>query len=174
MKKIKLFSMLALLLMAVSTNAKITWDNTNVFVEANQFAELSSWEPAPLTFEGVTISLSGTGFSRFIPYSVQTDGEAVLECWGDEGDSFTFTAPSGKQFVKIEINDNSSITFTAYGDWTQPENNQILWSGTATSTVTLGGSEFTIANDLSSIVFYFEDATASFASFGGEPKVIKF
>ena len=87
---------------------------------------------------------------------------------------FTFTAPSGKQFVKIEINGNSPFPFTEYGDWTQPELNQILWSGTAASTVTLGGSDDTYAHDLSSIVFYFEDATASFASFGGEPKVIKF
>ena len=156
MKKIKLFSMLALLLMAVSTNAKITWDNTNVFVEANQFAEVSSWEPAPRTFEGVTISLSGTSYSRFIPYDVQTSA-AVLECFGEDGDSFTFTAPSGKQFVKIEINGNSPFPFTEYGDWTQPELNQILWSGTAASTVTLGGSDDTYAHDLSSIVFYFEE-----------------
>lgn len=156
MKKIKLFSMLALLLMAVSTNAKITWDNTNVFVEANQFAEVSKWEPAPRTFEGVTISLSGTSYSRFLPYDVQTSA-AVLECFGEDGDSFTFTAPSGKQFVKIEINGNSPFPFTEYGDWTQPEINQILWSGTATSTVTLGGPDDTYAHDLSSIVFYFEE-----------------
>ena len=38
----------------------------------------------------------------------------------------------------------------------------------------LAGKLIPDENDDNCIVFYFEDATASFASFGGEPKEIKF
>ncbi len=136
---------------------KVTWNSTNVFKADNQNDELSQWKSTPLTYAGIEISFSGTSFSKFTPYNPQEEGKARLECWGSDGDSFTFTAPSGKKFTKIEIIDNSYVYFTEYGDWTQPENNKIVWRGTPASTVTLGGSDDTIASDLNSIVFTLKD-----------------
>ena len=58
---------------------------------------------------------------------------------------------------KIEIIDNEDITFTNYGDWTQPADNKVVWSGTAANAVTLG-TVFTSASNLNSIVFKLIDA----------------
>ena len=135
---------------------KVTWNSTNVFKEDNQFDALSKWNPTPLNYEGITISFNGSGVSSFSPYPFG-EGKAVLVCYGVDGDSFTFTAPSGKKFTKIEIISNLSVTFTAYGDWTQPAYTKIVWSGTPANEVTLGGSNNTFANDLNSIVFTLED-----------------
>ena len=136
---------------------KVTWNSTNVFKEDNQMDGLSNWNRYPLTYEGITISFNGSGASSsFRPYSVGT-GNAVLNCFGGDGDSFTFTAPSGKEFTKIEIIGNRYVTFNAYGDWTKPADTKIVWSGTPASTVTLGGSYNTFANDLNSIVFTLKD-----------------
>ena len=137
--------------------AVITWNSTNVFNIAHENEELDSWSPNPRTYEGITISGSELDYSYFRAY----DGVAQtgkLSCRGDEGESFTFTAPSGKKFCKIEIiNDEWSIGFDEYGDWTQPEDNKVVWSGTAASTVTLG-TVFTSASNLNSIVFTLIDA----------------
>ena len=131
----------------------VTWNSTNVFNDSHQGVVLNKTNTTPLTYEGITISFTGTGGgSGFRPYD--TKGKATLIC--NAGDSFTFTAPAGKKFTKIEIIDNSFIVFTAYGDWTKPENTKIVWSGTAANTVTLGGSALTSANNLNSIVFTLE------------------
>jgi hypothetical protein len=132
---------------------KVTWNSTNVFNDSHMMDMLSS--TTPLTYEGITISFSGPYGSMFSPYSPGMDS-AVLVCYGDEGDSFTFTAPSGKKFTKIEIIDNSYINFDAYVDWTQPADNKIVWSGTAANAVTLG-TVFTAASNLNSIVFTLKD-----------------
>jgi hypothetical protein len=134
----------------------ITWNSTNVFNDSHQMDKLDKWNTTPLTYEGITISFSGNDVSSFNPYSTAREYPA-LECHGDDGDSFTFTAPSGKKFTKIEIISNLSVTFTAYGDWTQPAYTKIVWSGTPANEVTLGGSNNTFANDLNSIVFTLED-----------------
>ncbi len=131
---------------------KVTWNSTNVFIEANQHDNLNNSHSTPLTYEGITISFNGTGSSNFYPY-LPGMGKASLFCSGASGDSFTFTAPSGKKFTKIEINDNVYIVFTAYGDWTKPESKKIVWRGTPASTVTLGGSKNTSTDALNSIVF---------------------
>ena len=135
---------------------KVTWNSTNVFNNSHEDDELNQWRPTPLTYEGITISFSGTGVSSFIPYTSLL-GTARLDCYGGDGDSFTFTAPTGKLFYKVEINDNVYINFTAYGDWTKPADNKIVWRGTPASTVTLGGSNSTFADDLNSIVFTLKD-----------------
>ena len=135
---------------------KVTWNSTNVFNNSYQMHELDRDHTTPLNYEGITISFSGTGGSFFQPYSPGR-GNAVLVCFGEDGDSFTFTAPSGQKFTKIEINDNMSISFTAYGDWTQPAVTKIVWSGTAANAVTLGGSNNTFTTDLNSIVFTLKD-----------------
>ena len=136
---------------------KVTWNSTNVFKEDNQMDRLNNWKRDPLTYEGITISFNGSSASSsFSPYSVGI-GNASLVCFGGEGASFTFTAPSGKEFTKIEIIGNRYVTFNAYGDWTKPADTKIVWSGTPASTVTLGGSYNTFANDLNSIVFTLKD-----------------
>ena len=135
---------------------KVTWNSTNVFKEDNQLDMLNQWHSDPLTYEDITISFSGTDVSKFSPYSPGV-GTASLSCYGGDGDSFTFTAPSGKKFTKIEIIDNSYVVFTPYGDWTQPVDTKIVWRGTPASTVTLGGSDSTFAYDLNSIVFTLKD-----------------
>lgn len=135
---------------------KVTWNSTNVFNEEHQMDLLNKWHTTPLNYEGITISFSGTDVSSFSPYSPGV-GTASLSCFGGDGDSFTFTAPSDKKFTKIEIIGNSGIAFDAYGDWTQPEDEKIVWRGTPASTVTLGGSDDTFASDLNSIVFTLKD-----------------
>ena len=135
---------------------KVTWNSTNVFKEANQNDVLDDWNKTPLTYEGITISLSGTYGSNFYPYSTADENAAVLVCYGDDGDSFTFTAPSGKKFTKIEIINNSYMEFDAYGDWTNPAAHKIVWRGTATNAVTLGTVK-TSASKLNSIVFTLKD-----------------
>ncbi len=135
----------------------VTWNSTNVFNDSHQDDELSQWYPNPLTYEGITISFSGPDDSYFKAYT-HIEQTGALTCFGEGGDSFTFTAPSGKKFCKIEIiNDEWSIAFDQYGDWTQPEDNKVVWSGTAANAVTLG-TVFTSATDLNSIVFKLIDA----------------
>ena len=135
----------------------ITWNSSNVFNSSNEDVELSKTETTPLTYEGITISRSGTGVSYFTVYG--GDGASTLVCYGQLGDSFTFTAPSGKKFSKVEIINNGGITFTEYGDWTKDAiNNKIVWSGTAANAVTLGGSNVTSVLNINSIVFTLIDA----------------
>ena len=135
----------------------VTWNSSNVFNSGHQGDELDYWSPNPLTYEGIMISKSGPDYSSFYAYSPGS-GSAEFTCWGDKGDSFTFTAPSGKKFCKIEIISNSSISFDDYGDWTLDViNDKIVWSGTAANAVTLG-TVFTGASPLNSIVFKLIDA----------------
>lgn len=135
----------------------VTWNSTNVFNSDHWMDELSQWNTAPLTYEGITISMSGTGVSNFSPYDHSAEA-GRLTCFGEDGDSYTFTAPDGKKFCKIEIIDNVGISFDEYGDWTlDVVNHKIVWSGTAANTVTLGSVD-TFASHLNSIVFKLIDA----------------
>ena len=139
----------------------VTWNSTNVFNSAHRDDKIlnNEWDSNPLTYEGVTISMSAfseESVSSFKAYN-EHDQAGGLTCFGDEGDSFTFTAPQGKLFCKIEIIDNGGIVFTNYGDWTTPADNKVVWSGTAASTVTLG-TVYTSAGHLNSIVFKLIDA----------------
>ena len=134
----------------------VTWNSTNVFNSAHENVKLSKWYPTPLSYEGITISFSGTKASSFQAYD-EDDHIGSLTCYGNYDDSFTFTAPSGKKFCKIEIINNGFIVFANYGDWTRDaNNNKIVWSGTAANEVTLG-SVYTDADDLNSIVFYLSE-----------------
>ena len=138
----------------------ITWNSTNVFNSAHRDDMIlnTEWDSNPLTYEGVTISMSAfseESVSTFLAYN-EHEQAGGLTCYGEDGDSFTFTAPAGKMFCKIEIIDDWGVTFTNYGDWRQINNN-IVWSGTAASTVTLG-TVYTSATRLTSIVFKLIDA----------------
>lgn len=147
---------------APAAGTTVTWDSTNVFVEANQIVCVSRSINSSATFEGITIAFNGGNNSRFNPYKATPQGPAAtLLVYGEHGDSFIFTAPTGKLFSKIEIisSSNSSYVFTAYGDWTEDnDNNKIVWNGTPSSSVTLGGNVFTSFVSLESIVFTLVDA----------------
>ena len=137
--------------------SKVTWNSTNVFNYSHRNDWLINSSTTPLTYEGITISFNGRdALSYFKPYE-PGQGKTVLLCSGAQGAEFTFTAPSGKKFTKIEIINNSDVTFAAYGYWTMPENKKIVWGGTPASTVRLGGSNTTQANDINSIVFTLKD-----------------
>ena len=139
---------------APSVPTIVTWNNTNVFNESNVNIKVASWNPFAV-FADIGIGLIGNS-SSFTPY-VESQPNSSLMVYGNNGDYFTFTAPSGKKFTKIEIIDNGSINFTAYGAWTQPANNKIEWNDTAANEVTLGGSERIFCYDLNSIVFTLVD-----------------
>ena len=126
----------------------ITWDNTNVFVEANQGKNVDKWNTSA-TFEGITISFNGKGTaSHFYPYDAMGADLDVL----DYGDSFTFTAPTGKKFAKIEINGSFSNLNDA--NWSTQANG-IVWSNTPSNTVTIATTESysTDSDYVTSIVF---------------------
>ena len=126
----------------------ITWDNTNVFVEANQGKNVDLWNTSA-TFEGITISFNGGGSaSHFYPYDTKGADLDVL----DYGDSFTFTAPTGKKFAKIEINGSFSNLNDA--NWSTQANG-IVWSNTPSNTVTIARTESysTDSDYITSIVF---------------------
>ena len=159
MRKNKLLLLLALL-MTTATGAwaeTITWDDTNVFKSENAGVRIGSELPSA-TYEGITITYNNvTGHSYLMLCDPFVYGPATgtLHLEGAHGDSFTFTAPTGKIFTKIEIN-GYVAEFTPYGDWTKPSNMQIAWSGTALNTVTLGSVD-TQLFDIISIVFYVEE-----------------
>lgn len=140
-----------------STGTTITWDNTNVFNSDHNVAV--GYYNQHATYEGITITFSGgeLGNSIFAFY-FDGEGKGFFNLYGDQGDSFTFTAPSDKKFTKIEIIDNEFVVdFTAYDDWTSPEGNKIEWKGTPNREVTLGGTQRTIFGNLNSIVFTLVD-----------------
>jgi hypothetical protein len=163
--KRKLLSLLVLL-MTAATGAwaeTITWDDSNVFNRENKGVIITQADiqgsavtstSASATYEGITISCdrSEEG-SQFMLHDGYTGGRFIVA--GESGDSFTFTAPTGKIFTKIEIYGYVG-TFTPYGDWTQPSEIQIAWSGTAANAVTLGTVNTSLMS-VRSIVFYVEE-----------------
>jgi hypothetical protein len=126
---------------------KVTWDNTNVFVEANQMDWLSYFSSTPLTYEGgITISgvFSYDGGSNFMPYRMGM-GDAILDVTSDESctDSFTFTASGGKNFYKIEITGFPMNLNDA--NWSLQgrllvDGSSFIWSKAPSNTVTITAS----------------------------------
>ena len=130
---------------------KVVWNSTNVFNSSNEVT-ISKNKESSATFEDVTISFTGSGAaSHFYIYNDEFGSQLFVN--GSQGGAYTFTAPSGKIFTKIEIINSVAVTFTPYGDWTKPENNKIMWSGAASSTVTLAASGFVNCPNVTSIVF---------------------
>ncbi len=162
----RILSLLVLLMTAV-TGAwaeTITWDDTNVFKRENQGVFITqdnmqgsavTSTSASATYEGITISCDKSDGSHLMLCASYGAPAGRLTLRGASGDSFTFTAPTGKIFTKIEI-DGYVGEFTPYGDWTKPSDMQIAWSGTAANTVTLG-SVNTSMPQVGRIVFYVEE-----------------
>ena len=116
----------------------VTWDNTNVFIEANRSVYIGTPEQNSGTYEGITVTYDGTLCSSQFSF-YDSDFGPVIDIYGDKGDSYIFTAPTGKKFTKIEINNNRTDNFTAHRDWTR-ESNNLVWEGTPSNAVRLGGS----------------------------------
>lgn len=159
--KTRILSIFALLLMA-ATGAKaetVTWDTSNVFIESNMHNTVNQSNLSAI-YEGITISFSGTSVSSFVFYE-PLGSKALITVYGEDGDSFTFTAPTGKKFVRIEINSSvGGLVFDGCEGWSQFSDYQLVWSGTAANTVTLG-TGFTAMHDITSIVFYFEETSVT-------------
>lgn len=137
------------------TGPTVTWDNTNVFNSDHNRESIDMYN-LQKTYEGITITFSGEGESYFVFYFDEAE-KGFFSLYGNQGDSFTFTAPQGKIFTKIEIIDNEYPIFAEYGDWTRPEVDRIAWNGTPNREVTLGGTGMTIFDNLNSIVFTLVD-----------------
>lgn len=132
---------------------KVVWNSTNVFNSDNEDVTIKNNNPTA-TFEDVTISFTGSGpASHFYLYDEGLGSQLFVN--GSQGGAFTFTAPSGKIFTKIEIINSVVVPFTPYGDWTKPANNKIMWSGAASNTVTLAPPSPNNVNcpNVTSIVF---------------------
>ena len=137
------------------TGPTVTWNNTNVFNSDHNRESIDMYN-LQKTYEGITITFSGEGESYFVFYFDEAE-KGFFSLNGNQGDSFTFTAPQGKIFTKIEIIDNEYPIFAEYGDWTRPEVDRIAWNGTPNREVTLGGTGMTIFDNLNSIVFTLVD-----------------
>ncbi len=168
--KTRVLSILALLLMT-ATGAKaetVTWDTSNVFIKSNMYNTVDEFNPSAI-YEGITISFSGPDVSRFTFYDHLTS-KAGIVVYGEDGDSFTFTAPTGKKFVRIEINSSEEgYVFDGCEGWSEFSDYQLVWSGTAANAVTLG-TGYTAMRNITSIVFYFEETsvTANAGAVAGE------
>jgi hypothetical protein len=174
----KLLSLLALLMTAVTgawADADVTWNSSNV-------SDINFWGGAPdgwdsYTKEGVTLrgnadqcdaNWANYGYDDGINFNMNASG------------GYTFIAPDGKKFTKIEMTIYSYEGWydAAYDDklgsgWpsgydaamTIYETNKVTWTGDATSTVDLltdaGLSSFGGAT-VSSIEFYFEAPPATY------------
>jgi plastocyanin len=144
-----------------STGTTITWDNTNVFNSGHN-VDYVGYYNQQAAYEGITITFSGGEFSNSIfAFYFDEEGKGFFNLDGNQGDSFTFTAPQGKKFTKIKIIDNEYPSFypsfTEYGGWTKPAENRIEWNGTPHREVILGGTMMTNFGNLNSIVFTLVD-----------------
>ena len=144
----------------VSQAETITWNSSNVFNQEHRTLFFYAGDD-PFTFEGVSISITGSGSSFFTPYRMtQEGGFGDMMLYGFEGASFTFTAPIGKKFTKIEITNNDNILDLGDANWSA-QDNQVVWSGTPSNTVTLAGNDMTLIQLITSIVFTLEEPAST-------------
>ena len=163
-KLFSIYSLLAIVMMLAGTTVSqaetITWNSSNVFNQEHGAQQLYSGSD-PITFEGVSISITGSGSSFFTPYRMtQEGGFGDMMLYGFEGASFTFTAPTGKKFTKIEITNNDNILDLGDANWSA-QDNQVVWSGTPSNTVTLAGNDLTAIQRITSIVFTLEEPAST-------------
>ena len=135
--------------------ADVVWDVTNV-------SDLQAFEGAPYEMDGVTMSSNaGNVFATWTDNGDPTyDG---IEFQAYETGGFTFTAPAGKAFTKIEMIpqgpdgwDNANLgTGWAYAEDHVKKIYTVTWKGTAASTVNLlKDTDYFEGAYVKSIVFY--------------------
>gem|GEM_PF-1429693 len=136
----------------------ITWNTTNVFNSSHKNDKLTFTKKTPLVYEGITISYSGDDAASNFNLYVDKGGKGKLQCYGQNGAKFTFTAPSGKKFVRIEMTDDDSV-LSGDANWIEIEDeNKLVWSGTPSNTVEIAGDNLTKLATLNTIVFNLVDA----------------
>ena len=132
--------------------ADIVWDATNV-------SDLCVFEGAPYEMEGVTMS-SNAG-NVFATWTDDEDPTKVgIEFEAYETGGYTFTAPAGKAFTKIEMialgNDGWDTVNLGTG-WAF-NNSTVTWKGTAAaSTVELLTDDGFVGEPVKCIVFYLSE-----------------
>ena len=132
--------------------ADIVWDVTNV-------SDLCVFEGAPYEMEGVTMS-SNAG-NVFATWTDDEDPTKVgIEFEAYETGGYTFTAPAGKAFTKIEMialgNDGWDTVNLGTG-WAF-NNSTVTWKGTAAaSTVELLTDDGFVGEPVKCIVFYLSE-----------------
>ena len=170
--KRKLLSLFALLMMAATgawADADVTWNSSNV-------SDIQFWGGAPDGYDSYTkegITLRGNAENVDANWANYGYGDGINFNMNASG-GYTFTAPDGKKFTKIEMTIYSweGWYMAAYDNqlgsgWPSGEEaamtvystNKVTWTGDATSTVDLltdaGLGSFGGAT-VSSIDFYFE------------------
>ena len=134
--------------------ADIVWDATNV-------GDLEVWgDFSPYTKEGVT--LSGNAENVQAVYNNYGDPEMdgiVFEAF--ESGGFTFTAPTGKAFTKIEMkaNDIAGWNDPNLGTGWSFNNKTVTWKGTAAASTVklLKDADMFSGESISYIVFYLSE-----------------
>ena len=121
----------------------VTWNTSN-------WGNTTYSKSSPLTLENITLSMSND--ARFKTRS----NSAEFQCYMMESGNYTFTAPTGKKFTKIEISCEDYWNQTTLGSgWSKSE----PWEGTASSTVKMFNDDSNFDSDnteINSITFYIE------------------
>ena len=125
--------------------ADIVWDATNVtdiqvVWDATNVTDIQVFEGDPYEKEGVTMSsYSGNVFATWTDNGDPTTDGIAFQAYETGG--YTFTAPAGKAFTKIEMNATGSdgwdsanlgTGWALLGDMSNPPT--VTWTGTAAST----------------------------------------
>ena len=144
---------------SVTLVEEITWNSTNIS-DLRVMGTFKSY-----TKEGVTLS----GNSEDVQARWRDKGDPTtsgIEFIAMESGGYTFTAPTGKKFTKIEMTltffagwDNANLgTGWAYGEDEMNEIYKVTWTGTAASTVgLLTGADHFSGERVKSIVFYLSE-----------------
>ena len=136
--------------------ADIVWDVTNV-------TDLGVFEGDPYEKEGVTMSsYSGNVFATWTDNGDPTTDGIAFQAYETGG--YTFTAPAGKAFTKIEMNAvgpdgwdsaNLGTGWALLGDMSNPPT--VTWTGSAASTVGLLTDDGFEGALVKSIAFYLSE-----------------
>ena len=132
--------------------ADIVWDVTNV-------SDLQAFEGAPYEKDGVTMSSnSGNVFATWTDNEDPTSDGIEFQAYETGG--FTFTAPAGKAFTKIEMKPQGPDGWDSanLGTGWVFNNSTVTWKGTAAaSTVDLLTDDGFEGDNVKSIAFYLSE-----------------
>ena len=128
----------------------VTWNPSN-------WGNTSYSKTSPLTIQNITLSMSND--ARFRTRTTR----AEFQCDMMQSGNYTFTAPTGKKFTKIEISCQNYWNQTTLGSgWSKSdpwEDYIVTWEGTASSTVKMFNDDSNFDSDsteINSITFYIE------------------
>ena len=180
----KLFSILALLCLTVTSawaDADVTWNSSNV-------SDIRFWGGAPDGWDSYTkegITLRGNAEQCDAEWADFGNGPGIMFAMNAPG-GYTFTAPDGKKFTKIEITATTNEGWYTYAYFSQLESGwpageaaandfnstlKFTWTGSAAS-VNLATTLNSFGPSLaSSIDFYFEAPAEPVASWVGNSAI---